>query len=155
MPSPFLRCRNDWQQKVRLLVAAGVDGIGPGVIVGVIVHVGGAADAVARLHIEADAVTFPEHHGGRPDLDLHLDDFARRQIEPPDMAMIRAIRQRELRIELTMRHPQPAFRHREGRALLAGLQPLLAVGIDIAQREKEIHVLGRTRDPQQQQRPAR
>src|SRR5438105_14252824 len=40
------------------------------VVVGRIVRVRCAADAVARLNIEPDAMTFLEDHRGRPDLDV-------------------------------------------------------------------------------------
>src|SRR5262249_28406387 len=75
--------RNDWQQQIRFLLAAGIDRVHPGVVVGVVVHVGAAADAVAGLNIKANAVAFSEHHRGWPDLDLDLHDLAGRQIEPP------------------------------------------------------------------------
>ena len=47
-----------------------------------------------------------------------------------------------------MRYAQPSFGHRHRRSLLAGLQHVVAVGIDVAEGEKEIHVLGRARDPE-------
>src|SRR5262245_29482101 len=124
--------RDHRQQKIRRLVAAGTDGVGPGVVVGMIVHVAGAADAVARLHVEPDAVAFLEHHRGRPDLDLDPYDLAGRKIEPALVLVIGPIGQRQRGIELAMRNAQPAFRHRHRRALLTGLQHLVAVGIEVA-----------------------
>ena len=44
-----------------------------------------------------------------------------------------------------MRGAQPAFRHRHRRALLAGLHDLVAVGVEVAKREEQIHVLGLAR----------
>ena len=41
-----------------------------------VVHVPGAADAVAGLDVEPDAVASSEHHRGRPDLDLDAYDLA-------------------------------------------------------------------------------
>src|SRR4029453_202800 len=47
-----------------------------------------------------------------------------------------------------MRHPQPALRHRHRLALLPDLEHVLAVGVDVAQREEQIHVLGGARYPE-------
>src|SRR6185437_6968661 len=74
--------RDDRQEQVRLVLPAGVDGVAAAVVVGVIVHVALAADAVARLHVEADAVALFEHHRSRPDLDVDLHDLAGLEIEP-------------------------------------------------------------------------
>src|SRR5215831_7700282 len=82
VPSP-LAVRNNWQQQIRCLVAAGMDGIGADVVVGVVVHVVRAADSVAGLHVESDAVALLEYHRCRPNLHLHLDDLAGLKIKPP------------------------------------------------------------------------
>src|SRR3990172_9117563 len=68
-----LACRYDQKQQVRRAACARVDRIRPGVVVRRIVRVGHASDPIARLHIEPDAMTLPEHHAGRPDLHLHPD----------------------------------------------------------------------------------
>src|SRR5450631_342505 len=144
MPSLTGR-RNDWQEKVRLLVAAGMDRVGAGIVVGMIVRVVHAADAVARLDIEPDAVALPEHHRGRPNLDLDPHDLARRQQQAALVPMIGAIGQRKIRIELAMGHPQPTLGHRHLLALLTHLPNIVAVGIDVADGEEQIHVFGAAR----------
>ena len=75
--------RDDGQQKIRFGLAAGMDRVRSGIVVGVVVHVTGAADAIARLDIEADAMALPEHHRGGPDLDLDPHDLAGLKIKPP------------------------------------------------------------------------
>ena len=130
------------------LVAAGVDGIGADVVVGVVMHVVGAADSVTRLHVETDAVALFEHHRCRPNFHLHLDDLAGLKIKAPFMAMVRAIRQRKLPVELAMGHTQPALRNRNRAALLSRFQHVAPVRGDVTDREKQIHVLARTRHPQ-------
>src|SRR5882672_597104 len=90
------------QQQVGRPLAACIQRVAAGVVVGVVVHVGSTADTVTRLHVEPDAMALAEHHRGRPDLDLHLDDLAGHEELPPLVAMIRAILQRQVAIELTM-----------------------------------------------------
>src|SRR6476660_8297577 len=62
--------RDDWHQQIGVLVAAGIDGVVTDIVVGVVVRIGGTANAVAWLDVEADAMTFLEHHRRRPDLHL-------------------------------------------------------------------------------------
>ena len=47
-----------------------------------------------------------------------------------------------------MRNPQPTLRYRHRLPLLPDLQHVIAVGVDVAQREVQIHVLGRARHPE-------
>src|SRR5262245_48347836 len=90
-----------------------MDGIGPGIVIGMVVHVGGAADAVARLDVEPDAVAAPEHHRGRPDLDLHLHDLAGREIDGDggtgDKGATAPGRARDARPAATPSPPAPAY----------------------------------------------
>ena len=74
-----------------------------------VVRVRRAARAVARLDVEAQLVAFLEHHGRRPDLDLALDGLV--GLEPPALVVrvVRAVRQRLLRVELAVRRAQPAL----------------------------------------------
>src|SRR5262245_28039042 len=95
--------RNDRQQEERLPVAAGVDGVGPGIVVGVIMHVALAADAVAGADVELQAVSAPEHHRRRPDLDVDLHDLAGLQILPPRVPVVGPIGQRQRGVELPVR----------------------------------------------------
>src|SRR6266496_3443342 len=91
--SPTLRiCWDHREQQIRFVLPTGVDRIRSGVVVGVVMHVTGAADAVARLDVEPDAVAASKHHRGRPDLDLDPHDLAGLKIKPPLMAMIGPIR---------------------------------------------------------------
>src|SRR6266566_3730059 len=80
--------RDDRHQQERVLVAAGMDRILPDIVVGVVMRVRRAADAVARLDVEADAVAFFEHHRGRPNLHLYLDDLIRLEPLPLQMLVI-------------------------------------------------------------------
>src|ERR1700687_3739152 len=94
---------NDGKQQVGGARAAGEYRVRSRVVVGRVVRVRRAADAVARLDIEPDAMTLLEHHGGRPDLDV--DAHGRSGLE--DLALgvhvIRPIRQRQVRVELALR----------------------------------------------------
>jgi len=69
---------------------------------------------------------------------FHLDahDFPGRQIKAPDMPVIGAIGERQIRIELAVRDSQPAFRHRHRQALLASFHDFAAVGSKVTQGEK-------------------
>src|ERR1700722_6806246 len=58
--------RNDREQKIGFHLAAGMDGVRAGIVVGMIVRVVHAADAVTRLDVEGDAVALSEHHRGWP-----------------------------------------------------------------------------------------
>src|ERR1700722_11959770 len=80
--------RYDRQQEIGLPVAAGMDRVGAGIVVGMIVRVVHAADAVARLDVEPDAVALPEHHRGRPNLDLDPHDLAGGEKKAAPVAMI-------------------------------------------------------------------
>src|SRR5471030_3167913 len=86
-----LACRNDRQQQKGFMLAAGVNRVGSGVVVGMVVHVGSAADAIARMDIEPDAIAALKHHGGRPDFDVNLHDLARFQIKPLRVLVIWAV----------------------------------------------------------------
>src|SRR5262249_6613924 len=101
-PSYEQSLRNHRQQEIRRLVAARVHRVGARVVVGVIMHVALAANAIPRLYVEADAMALLEDHRGRPDLDLHFDDLSRLEIETSPMRVIRAVRQREFLVEFTM-----------------------------------------------------
>jgi hypothetical protein len=58
----------------------GMDGVlGTGVVVGMVMGVRRRPDAVARLDVYAQAMSLLQHDAGRPDLDVALDDLARRQ----------------------------------------------------------------------------
>src|SRR5262249_34491377 len=127
---------NDGHQEEGFLVAAGIDRVLPDIVVRVVVRVRGAADAVARLDVEADAMAFFEHHRGRPNLHLHLDDFVRLEPQSAQVLVIGPIGKRQFRIELAMRDPQPALRHRHRLPLLSDLQHVVSVGVDVAQGEK-------------------
>src|SRR5262249_30664666 len=86
---------------------------------------------------------------GRPDLDLALDDLARLQPPPLVVRMVRAVRQRLLRIELAVRRAQPALGHALQRlALLTDLEHVFSAGGDVADRGEDIHVLPRARHPE-------
>src|SRR5262249_46785095 len=80
--------RDDRHQQERVLVAGGIDRVLPHIVVGVVMRVRRAADAVARLDVEADAVAFFEHHRGRPNLHLYLDDLIGLEPLPPQMFVI-------------------------------------------------------------------
>src|SRR5262245_19472478 len=100
---PTLRVpRNYRQQQIRFGLPAGIDRIRSAVVVGMVVHVTGAADAVARLDIEADTVAAAEHHRGRPDLDLDPHDLAGLEIKSPLVSMMRPVWQRQLWIQFPM-----------------------------------------------------
>src|SRR6516164_1098955 len=86
--------RDDRHQQERVLVAAGMDRVLSHVVVSVVMRVRRAADAVARLDVEADAVAFFEHHRGRPNLHLYLDDLVGLEPLPPQMLVIGSIRPR-------------------------------------------------------------
>ena len=86
--------RDDRHQQERFLVAAGIDRVLSRVVVSVVMRVRRAADAVARLDVEADAVAFFEHHRGRPNLHLYLDDLVGLEPLPPQMLVIGSIRPR-------------------------------------------------------------
>src|SRR5262249_17098277 len=101
-----------------------------------IMHVIGAADAVARLHVEADAMSLFEHHRSRPDLNVHLDHLAGRKVKSPLVAMSGSIRQRELLVELAMRPAQPPLRPRPRPPLLTGLEHVAPVRRDVADGEE-------------------
>src|SRR2546422_4831065 len=75
-PHNLQRCRallagNDGKQKIRGAAPPGVNHVRPGVVIRAVVRVGKAADAVARLDVEPDAMAFTEDHAGRPD--FHVD----------------------------------------------------------------------------------
>src|SRR5438034_925290 len=78
--------RDDRHQQERVLVAAGINRVLPDIVVGVVMRIRRAADAVARLDVEADAVAFSEHHRGRPNLHLYLDDLI--GLEPLPLQML-------------------------------------------------------------------
>src|SRR5262249_53898821 len=112
--APLSLLRNDRQQQERLLVPAGIDPVLPVVVVGAGGRAGRAVRAVARLDVETDAVALLEHHRGRPDLDLHLHDLIRLEPQSPQVLVIGPVGQRQLGIELAMRHAQPALGDRAG-----------------------------------------
>src|SRR5437879_8552144 len=65
-PHHLQRCRallagNDGKQKIRGVAPPGVNHVGTGVVVRAVVRVGKAADAVARLDVEPDAMRSEEH----------------------------------------------------------------------------------------------
>src|SRR5262249_61283122 len=63
--------------------------------------------------------------------------------------MVRAVRQRLLRIELAVRRAQPALGHALQRlALLTDLEHVFSAGGDVADRGEDIHVLPRARHPE-------
>jgi len=108
-----------------------------------------AAGAVARLNVDAQLVTLPEHHRGRPDFDVAFHRFVGLEPQPLIVRMIRAVGQRALGIELAMRRAQPALGHARHRlAMLADLAHVFAVGADIADRGENIHVFRGARHPQ-------
>src|SRR5919201_234632 len=94
--------RNDRHQQEGFPITAGIDRVFPDIVVGVIVRVRRAADAVARLNVEADAMAAFEHHRGRPNLHLHLDDLVRLEPLPPQMLVVGAIGKRQFAVELAM-----------------------------------------------------
>src|SRR5207249_8252929 len=51
-----------------------------------------------------------------------------------------------------MRCAKPSFGDRYGLALLAELEHIVPLGIDVAKRREDIHILARARDPQRQHR---
>src|SRR5205823_255069 len=120
------------------------------VIVGLVVGVGRAADAVTRLDVEAEPVTLPENDGGGPDLDLALHRLT--GLEPPPLVvhMVRAVRQRALGVELAVRGAEPSFCQRHRLALRPDLERVLPIRPDVAQRRVDVHVLRRARHPQRQ-----
>ena len=84
-----------------------MDRVGAGIVIGVIMHVAAAAEAIARLHIEPDTVALPEHHRGRPDLHVEIDGLTGRQQFLRVMSMVGPIRQAQFLIELAMRCSEP------------------------------------------------
>src|SRR5262249_12426855 len=65
------------------------------IIVRVVVRIRGAADTIARLNVEPDAVAFFEHHRSWPNLHLHLDNLIGLKPLTPQMLVIRPIRTRK------------------------------------------------------------
>src|SRR5260370_7205692 len=63
--------RDHRQQQERVLVAAGINRVLPDIVVGVVMRLRRAADAVARLDVQADALPLPAPHPPPPPLHPH------------------------------------------------------------------------------------
>src|SRR6267143_6495133 len=142
-----LLARNDGKHKVGGAAPPGVNYIGPGVVVGAVMRVRKAAHAVARLDVEPDAMAFPEHHAGRPDLDVDANHFIGLQPLAIFMRVVGAIGQGERWVELAVRCAQPALGDRNGLALLAPLEDVFAVRSDVAYRRENVDVFGGAGNP--------
>src|SRR5262249_4624613 len=94
-------------------VAAGINGIAAGIVVGVIMHVVAAAVAGARLHIPPDAMALSKHHRCRPEFDPDADGLPGLKIKPAQLTMIGSIRPAKVGVEFTIQYPQPAFATRQ------------------------------------------
>ena len=57
---------------------------------------------VVRLYVKADAITFPENHAGCPDLDLDGHDLTGFELLLFIVFVVRPVRSRQLRVELSM-----------------------------------------------------
>ena len=88
---------------MRRLVSSAVDGVpGVGVVVRVEVTIRLVTDAVPRLDVDAQPVSFPEDHARRPDLYPAFDRLV--TLQPPALVVrvIRTIGQRTFRVKLAV-----------------------------------------------------
>src|SRR5262245_35430834 len=72
-------------------------------------------DVVLAADREPDAMTLRHHDRGRPDLDVELDHLALLERLLLVVAVVGTPGRRELLVDLAMRRPQPALRHRRMR----------------------------------------
>ena len=69
-------------------------------------------DIVGAAHRKREPIAFRQHNAGRPYFDVDLVDLVGRELLLLVMSVIRAIWQRELRVEFAVRAAQPALRDR-------------------------------------------
>src|SRR5262245_33291373 len=103
-----------------------------GIVVGVVMRIGRAAHAVARLYVNAQSVALFRHDGGGPDFDLALYGLPGLEPQPLVVRVIRAKRQGALAVELAMRCAEPSLRQAGNRLpMLADLAHVLAIEADV------------------------
>src|SRR5947207_3877358 len=110
-PTLSSAARDDGKQQVRGARPACEYRVRSRVVIGRVVRVRRAADAVARLDIEPYPMTLLEHHAGGPDLDVDAHRLAGLEHFARSVPVIRPIRKRQRRIELAVRRAEPAFGH--------------------------------------------
>ncbi len=103
---------------------------------------------VLSAHGEADPVAGGHGYGGRPDLDVQLDNLSRRQRLLLVVGVIRPVRGTELPIELAVRCPEPALTDR-GVGIDGTLEDhLLPVRGEDAKHDEDVRVRRRGRHEQ-------